>query len=64
LGSVPSADTWVQWVYRWDTSDVERGRHAIEVRAIDGNGEPQPEEPKAVDPDGAQGYHRIVLDIS
>ena len=26
LGSVPSADTWVQWVYRWDTSDVERGR--------------------------------------
>jgi DMSO/TMAO reductase YedYZ molybdopterin-dependent catalytic subunit len=64
LGSVPSADTWVQWVYRWDTSDVERGGHAIEVRAIDGDGVPQPEEPKAVDPDGAQGYHRISLDIS
>jgi len=64
LGSVPSADTWVQWVYRWDTSDVERGGHAIEVRAIDGDGAPQPEEPKAVAPDGAQGYHRIVLDIS
>ena len=64
LGSVPSADTWVQWVYRWDTSDVERGGHTIEVRAIDGDGEPQPEEPAAVAPDGAQGYHRIALDIS
>ncbi len=64
LGSVPSADTWVQWVYRWDTNDVEPGGHAIEVRAIDGDGEVQPEEPKAVAPDGAQGYHRISLDIS
>jgi DMSO/TMAO reductase YedYZ molybdopterin-dependent catalytic subunit len=64
LGSVPSADTWVQWVYRWDTDGVERGSHAVEVRAIDGEGEPQPAEPKAVAPDGAQGYHRIVLDVS
>ena len=64
LGSVPSVDTWVQWVYQWDTSDVERGDHAIEVRAIDGDGDPQPEEPKAVAPNGAQGYHRIILDIS
>ena len=63
LGSVPSADTWVQWVYRWDTRDVERGGHTIEVRAIDGDGETQPEEPQAVAPDGAQGYHRIALDI-
>ena len=64
LGAVPSADTWVQWVYRWDTSNVERGSHAIEVRAIDGDGTPQPEEPQAVAPDGAQGYHRILLDVN
>jgi DMSO/TMAO reductase YedYZ molybdopterin-dependent catalytic subunit len=64
LGSVPSADTWVQWVYRWDTSDVERRGHTVEVRAIDGDGNPQPEEPMGVLPDGAQGYHRISLDIS
>ncbi|MGA9277354.1 molybdopterin-dependent oxidoreductase, partial [Ilumatobacter sp.] len=64
LGSVPSADTWVQWVYRWDTSDVERGGHTIEVRAIDGDGDPQAEERKAVAPDGAQGYHRIVIDVN
>ncbi|WP_051063328.1 molybdopterin-dependent oxidoreductase [Ilumatobacter nonamiensis] len=63
LGAVPSADTWVQWVYRWDTSEVERGGHSVEVRAIDGEGEPQPEQPKAVAPDGAQGYHRISIDV-
>jgi DMSO/TMAO reductase YedYZ molybdopterin-dependent catalytic subunit len=64
MGSVPSADTWVQWVYDWDTSTVAAGRHAIEVRAIDGDGEPQPMEPKAVAPDGAQGYHRIIVETS
>ncbi len=63
LGGVPSNDTWVQWVYRWDTAGVEPGRHIVEVRAIDGEGVPQVEEPKAVAPDGAQGYHRIALDV-
>lgn len=63
IGSVPSAETWVQWVYNWDTSTVSSGRHAIEVRALDGEGEPQPMEPKSVAPDGAQGYHRIVLEV-
>ncbi len=58
LGGVPSSDTWVQWVYRWD---AEPGEHEIEARAIDGMGEPQPEEPKPVAPDGAQGYHRITV---
>jgi DMSO/TMAO reductase YedYZ molybdopterin-dependent catalytic subunit len=63
LGSVPSADTWVQWVYRWDTNGLT-GDYVVEARAIDGEGVPQPEEPKAVAPDGAQGYHRIQLDVS
>lgn len=63
IGSVPSAETWVQWVYNWDTSTVSSGRHAIEARALDGEGVPQPMEPKAVAPDGAQGYHRIVLEV-
>jgi DMSO/TMAO reductase YedYZ molybdopterin-dependent catalytic subunit len=62
MGSVPTADTWVQWVYNWDTSGLE-GVHIVEVRAIDGDGEPQPEEPRAVAPDGAQGYHRIAVDV-
>ncbi|MFK7916814.1 MAG: molybdopterin-dependent oxidoreductase [Ilumatobacter sp.] len=62
IGSVPSADTWVQWVYRLDTSGLD-GRHIVEVRALDGQGEPQPEQPQAVAPNGAQGYHRISLTV-
>lgn len=64
IGSVPSADTWVQWVFDWDTSTVTSGRHGIEVRAIDGDGEPQPAEPAPVAPNGAQGYHRLVIDVA
>ncbi len=60
LGGVPSEDTWVQWVYRWDSAP---GDHVVEARAIDGMGDPQPEEPKPVAPDGAQGYHRITVKI-
>lgn len=62
MGSVPTADTWVQWVYEWDTAGLD-GLHIVEVRAIDGDGEPQPEEPRAVAPDGAQGYHRIAIEV-
>jgi hypothetical protein len=61
LGGVPSNDTWVQWVYRYDG---EPGKYVIQARAIDGDGEPQPEEPRSVAPDGAQGYHRITLVIT
>jgi DMSO/TMAO reductase YedYZ molybdopterin-dependent catalytic subunit len=60
LGRVPSNDTWVQWVYRWKSVP---GRHSVEVRAIDGQGVPQPSEPMDVAPDGAQGYHRITVDV-
>ena len=61
MASVPSNDTWVQWVYR--LNDVEPRKHTIEARAFDGMGEPQPSEPAAVAPNGAQGYHRISLTI-
>jgi DMSO/TMAO reductase YedYZ molybdopterin-dependent catalytic subunit len=60
LGGVPSNDTWVQWVHRWPTIP---GRHIVEARAIDGAGEPQPSEPRPVAPDGAQGYHRITVEV-
>ena len=61
LGGVPSNDTWVQWVYYLD---AEPGRHVIEARAIDGDDSPQPEQPRPVAPDGAQGYHRITIETS
>jgi len=55
LGRVASDDTWVQWYLPWDAA---RGDHLIEVRATDGDGEVQPEEPVGVLPDGAEGWHR------
>ncbi len=61
LGGVPSNDTWVQWVYRWQ--DVPEGEYTVEARAIDGMGEPQPSEPKPVAPDGAQGYHKVTVKV-
>ena len=55
LGTVPSEDSWVQWVYEWDATP---GDHFVTVRAFDGDGQLQPEQPAPPDPDGAQGWHR------
>jgi DMSO/TMAO reductase YedYZ molybdopterin-dependent catalytic subunit len=54
LGTVPSEDSWVQWVLEWD---AEPGDHVLTVRATDGAGQLQPEEPADPAPDGAQGWH-------
>lgn len=55
--------TWRQWVWRWDTSQVERGRHDLEVRAIDGAGDIQTAERTPPFPDGAAGWHRVVVTV-
>jgi hypothetical protein len=61
LAGVPSDDTWRQWRYRW--SGAQAGDHDVRARAYDGAGEPQPEEPKSVAPDGAQGYHQVRFKV-
>jgi len=61
LAGVPSDDTWRQWRYRW--ADFTPGEHTVRARAYDNDGVPQPEEPKSVAPDGAQGYHRVRFDV-
>jgi hypothetical protein len=61
IAAVPSDDTWRQWVHRWDATP---GRHTIEARAVDGAGEVQPEERAAPAPNGAQGYHRVTVDVA
>ena len=61
LAGVPSDDTWRQWRYRWNGAPA--GDHDVRARAYDGAGEPQPEEPKAVAPDGAQGHHRVPFTV-
>ena len=57
---MPSDDTWVQWVLEWDATP---GEHVVTVRAVDGDGALQPEDPADPAPDGAQGWHRRTLRV-
>jgi DMSO/TMAO reductase YedYZ molybdopterin-dependent catalytic subunit len=61
VAGVASDDTWRQWRYQWDKATP--GKHSVRARAYDGAGVPQPEEPKGVGPDGAQGYHRVEFKV-
>ena len=59
LGSVPGADTWVQWA---GTVEVEPGEHRLHVRATDTSGYTQTPVKADVLPDGATGWHSIPFD--
>jgi DMSO/TMAO reductase YedYZ molybdopterin-dependent catalytic subunit len=50
--------TWRQWVLPWDFTS---GRHTVECRATDGTGAIQTEERSEPLPDGATGWHSIVV---
>ena len=60
LAAEDTADTWRQWLYRWDATP---GRHSLRVRATDGDGITQPAEQVPPFPDGATGHHIIVVDV-
>jgi DMSO/TMAO reductase YedYZ molybdopterin-dependent catalytic subunit len=47
---------WVQWRA---TFDVGAGPHTVSVRATDGTGATQPQEPTPPPPDGARGWHSV-----
>jgi DMSO/TMAO reductase YedYZ molybdopterin-dependent catalytic subunit len=61
LASVPSVDTWRQWVWDWD---APRGTHRLEVRAVDGTGEVQTGTVASPAPDGATGWHAVTVDVA
>ena len=50
--------TWRQWRLAWDATP---GRHQITCRATDGTGDVQTEERARPIPDGATGWHSIVV---
>ncbi len=56
-----SPTTWRRW--KADLG-LEPGTHRLEVRAYDGNGDPQTETRTPTHPDGASGYHLIQLSVS
>ena len=60
LGPDAGIDYWRQWFIPWDALP---GRHDLTVRATDLNGDVQPEGRTAPFPEGARGWHSIVVII-
>ncbi|MFI7587543.1 molybdopterin-dependent oxidoreductase [Spongisporangium articulatum] len=60
LSSAASKDLWRQWVWRWDAAP---GSHTLQVRATDGTGAVQTQEREEPFPNGASGWHSIVVTI-
>jgi DMSO/TMAO reductase YedYZ molybdopterin-dependent catalytic subunit len=52
--------TWVQWTYAWSASP---GEHSLRVRATDGEGTVQESRQTRPAPDGARGYHTILVSV-
>ena len=61
LSTPISSATWVQWLVRWQATS---GGHRLRVRATDGMGAVQVEQPHEPAPDGATGYHTITVQVS
>ncbi len=55
-----SADAWRQWAFDWEAGP---GRHLIRVRATDGTGRTQPDTRRGPRPDGATGWHTVVVTV-
>ncbi|MFD5108337.1 molybdopterin-dependent oxidoreductase [Streptomyces cinereoruber] len=60
LAAEATRDTWRQWTYPWEAPP---GRHTLTVRATDGTGATQPERRTDIMPDGAQGWHSVVVTV-
>jgi DMSO/TMAO reductase YedYZ molybdopterin-dependent catalytic subunit len=61
LAAVDTIDTWRQWSFAWTAGP---GRHLIEVRATDADGVIQTESRAEPFPDGATGWHSIVVSVA
>lgn len=60
LGGDAGIQYWRQWYLPWNATS---GRHDLYVRATDGTGEVQTEERADVIPDGASGWHSVVVNV-
>jgi DMSO/TMAO reductase YedYZ molybdopterin-dependent catalytic subunit len=61
LGPEIAKTTWRQWWLPWSAT---KGGYAISVRATDGTGALQPEAYVPVEPNGAEGWHTINVQVS
>ncbi|MET8682667.1 sulfite oxidase [Streptomyces sp. NPDC004732] len=60
LAAEDTRDTWRQWSYEWPAT---KGGHTLTVRATDRTGETQTEKRTPTIPDGASGWHSVVVTI-
>ena len=61
LGNDVTNDAWRQWVLDWNATS---GKHVIQVRATDKEGNTQTENVAPPDPDGATGYHTRTVKVA
>jgi DMSO/TMAO reductase YedYZ molybdopterin-dependent catalytic subunit len=60
LARLDKIDTWRQWTLPWEATP---GRHRLEVRATDGDGVIQTDVRREPFPDGATGWHSVVMTV-
>ncbi len=60
LPAQDTIDTWRQWYYAWDATP---GQHMLQVRATNKGGYTQTAIKHRTDPDGATGYHTILVNV-
>jgi DMSO/TMAO reductase YedYZ molybdopterin-dependent catalytic subunit len=60
LAAEDTRDTWRQWSFPWQAS---RGGHTLTVRATDRTGQVQTERRTRTIPDGASGWHSVVVTV-
>jgi DMSO/TMAO reductase YedYZ molybdopterin-dependent catalytic subunit len=58
LAAQDTTDTWRQWRWPWEATV---GDHTVEVRATDADGVTQPEQRVTPFPNGATGWHSVVV---
>ncbi|MCF3960556.1 molybdopterin-dependent oxidoreductase [Streptomyces fuscigenes] len=61
LGAEDTSDTWRQWVWPWKAAS---GSHTLEVRATDRTGHTQTEHRVGTVPNGATGWHSVVVAVT
>ncbi|MEV8405612.1 molybdopterin-dependent oxidoreductase, partial [Streptomyces niveus] len=60
LAAEDSEDTWRQWLWEWPATS---GSHTLEVRATDRDGNTQTDKRVGTVPDGATGWHSVVVAV-
>lgn len=61
LAAEDGRDTWRQWVWEWPATS---GNHTLEVRATDRTGVTQTDKRVGTVPNGATGWHSVVVNVS